>query len=163
MRPHPVVIVSAEVVAHDFHARFSAFSRSYVYKILNRASPSVLLKNRVWHVQTPLDDAAMHKAAQVMVGMHDFTSFRSARCQSASPVKTITMINVIREGELIEIQLSAPSFLHNQVRIITGALKKIGDGSWTHSDITKLLALKDRTKSAPTAPACGLYLCRVGY
>jgi tRNA pseudouridine38-40 synthase len=163
MRPHPVVIVSAEAVPGDFHARFSAISRSYVYKILNRTNPSILLKNRAWHVQTPLDATAMQAAAQILVGTHDFTSFRSAHCQSASPIKTISKIQVIRVGELIEIHLTAPSFLHNQVRIITGALKKIGDGSWTEADIARLLAIKDRTQSAPTAQASGLYLCGVGY
>lgn len=163
MRPHPVAIVNAEFAPIDFHARFSALSRSYVYKILNRTNPSVLLKNRAWHVQIPLSDVAMHKAAQVLVGTHDFTSFRSAHCQSASPVKTINSIDVTRVGEIIEIHITAPSFLHNQVRIITGTLKKIGDGSWGEGDIAKLLEIKDRTQSAPTAPACGLYLCGVKY
>lgn len=163
MRPHPVVIVSAQVASDTFHARFSAKNRSYIYKILNRQNPSVLLKNRAWHVHTAMDEQAMDRAAQLLVGKHDFTSFRSAQCQSASPVKSINSITVTRTHELIEIYINAPSFLHNQVRIITGSLKKIGDGSWTEENIMELLKIKDRTKSASTAPACGLYLSDVEY
>ncbi|MCE2991771.1 MAG: tRNA pseudouridine(38-40) synthase TruA [Candidatus Jidaibacter sp.] len=163
MRPHPVAIVSAEEVDSAFHARFSAIYRSYVYKILNRRNPSVLLANRAWHVMRELNVETMHEAAQILVGKHDFSSFRSSRCQSASPVKTITSIDVVKSGEIIEIHITAPSFLHNQVRIITGALKKVGDGSWDAERLADVLVAKDRTKSAPTAPACGLYLCWVGY
>ncbi|MDF3047826.1 MAG: truA [Candidatus Midichloriaceae bacterium] len=163
MRPHHIVIVSAEEVDGNFHARFSAVYRSYVYKILNRQNPSVLLADRAWHVMRKLNVEAMHEAAQILVGKHDFSSFRSSRCQSHSPVKTITSIDVIGKGEMIEIHITAPSFLHNQVRIIAGALKKVGDGSWDRENLANVLAAKDRTKSAPTAPACGLYLCDVGY
>ncbi len=163
MRPHPVVIVSAHMAQDTFHARFSAKSRSYIYRILNRQNPSVLLKNRTWHVHMPLNEQAMQRAAQLLVGKHDFTSFRSAQCQSSSPVKSINVIKVTRDQELIDIYINAPSFLHNQVRIITGALKKIGDGSWTEKNLIELLEIKDRTRSAPTAPACGLYLSYVEY
>jgi tRNA pseudouridine38-40 synthase len=163
MRPYPVGIISVEQVQETFHARFSAKSRSYIYKILNRQNPSALLRDRVWHIRGDLNIQAMDEAAQLLVGNHDFTSFRSSRCQSASPVKTINSIKILKIQELIEIHINAPSFLHNQVRIITGVLKKIGDRTWNKDNISALLKLRDRTKSAPTAPACGLYLCNVEY
>ncbi len=163
MRPHPVCIVYGEIVDSEFHARFSARSRSYVYKILNRHYETVLLKDRVWHVHEPLDVGKMQDATKILVGTHDFTSFRSVHCQSKSPVKTIASLEVSREADLITIKISAPSFLHNQVRIITGALKYIGEGRWDEAKLKSVLDAKDRTMGPETGPACGLYLCGVSY
>lgn len=163
LRPFPVVILACEPVEESFHARFSAKSRSYVYKILNRPSPSVIHKGFTWHVVTPLDVDAMHEAAQALVGKHDFTSFRTVHCQSKSPIKQITSITVTRNQDIIEIHLNAPSFLHNQVRIITGCLRMVGEGKWTKDNIVHLLQAKDRTKAAMTAPSEGLFFIKAEY
>jgi len=163
LRPEPIVVLTAEAVAPEFNARFSARERRYRYRILNRRSPPVLERNRLWHRATPLDDKAMHEAAQRLVGRHDFSTFRSAECQARSPVKTLDGLDVTRTGESIEIDARARSFLHNQVRIMVGSLALVGEGQWTASDVSAALEARAREKGGPTAPACGLYLAAVIY
>ncbi|MFI4955147.1 MAG: tRNA pseudouridine(38-40) synthase TruA, partial [Gammaproteobacteria bacterium] len=163
VKPHPISILKVEEVDAEFHARFSATSRSYVYKILNRLAPPAIDVNRVWHVKEPLDEKAMHEAAQVLIGTHDFSSFRAAPCQAKSPIRTVTKLVIDREGELIRINITAPSFLHNQVRIIVGNLREIGNGKISKADLQNILQAKDRTIAKQTAPATGLYMCDVAY
>ncbi len=163
LRPQPVVVLSAEAVSEDFHARFSANMRHYLYRILNRRPPPALDLGRVWHVGTPLDAGAMHEAAQHLVGRHDFTSFRAVACQADSPVKTLDALSVSQAGEEIHITTRARSFLHHQVRNIAGTLKLVGEGKWSAADVIAALAARDRSRAGPTAPAEGLYLTRVDY
>ena len=163
LRPAPVAVLVAEVAADDFDARFSAVKRHYLYRILDRRPPPVLDAGRVWHVPSPLDTAAMHEAAQALVGHHDFTTFRAAECQSRSPVKTLDRLDVSREGAEIAVRASARSFLHSQVRSMVGALKKVGEGRWTVGDVGAALAARDRTRAGPVAPPDGLYLVAVDY
>ncbi|MCE2510603.1 MAG: tRNA pseudouridine(38-40) synthase TruA [Alphaproteobacteria bacterium] len=163
LRPHPIAILNAKVADSAFDARRSATQRVYRYRILNRRSPSALEEGRVWHVGMPLDAEAMANAATVLVGKHDFTSFRSTFCQAVSPVKTLDELSVIRKGDEIHVEASARSFLHNQVRIFVGTLKLVGDGKWTKADVEAALAARDRAKGGPTAPAEGLYLLTVRY
>ena len=163
IRPHAVSVLSAEVVDDDFHARFSAIERRYVYRIVNRRAPLALDRGRAWWVPVPLDAAAMHEAAQVLVGKHDFTSFRASLCQAKSPVKTLDQLDVERAGEEIRIHARARSFLHHQVRNLTGTLKLVGEGKWTQGDVAAALEARDRARGGPTAPAEGLYLVSVGY
>ena len=158
-----VVILSAEVAADDFHARFSATGRHYVYRIVNRAAPLALDRERAWRVLPPLDTDAMHTAARRLVGKHDFTTFRSVQCQSRSPVKTLDVLNVWRSGDEIRIEASARSFLHNQVRALVGTLVQVGEGKWTADDVSAALESRDRTQCGPTAPPYGLYLAEVRY
>ncbi len=159
----PVVILDATVVDDEFHSRFSATGRSYTYKIANRRAPLSLEKGRSWWVPAPLDAEAMHEAAQVLVGKHDFTSFRASICQSDSPVKTLNSLNVERAGEQILIHAQARSFLHHQVRNFVGSLKLVGRGRWTTLDIKTALEARDRRAAGETAPADGLYLTGVSY
>jgi tRNA pseudouridine38-40 synthase len=163
VRPHRISVLEAVEVSEDFHARFSATERRYLYRILNRRAPPALDHGKVWHVPTPLDANAMHDAAQVLVGTHDFSTFRAASCQAKSPVKTLEVLKVSRYGEEIEIEAVARSFLHNQVRSIVGTLKQVGDGKWTIRDVQKALAAKDRAACGVVAPPQGLYLVSVGY
>jgi len=163
LRPAPVVVLAAEAVSDDFHARFSATGRAYLYRILNRRAPPALARDRAWHVAVPLDADAMHDAARALVGRHDFTSFRASLCQAKSPVKTLSSLTVGRDGEEILIRARARSFLHHQVRNMVGTLKLVGEGKWTRGDVTAALAAKDRGAAGPTAPACGLYLTEVVY
>ena len=164
LKPQPIAVQAAAIVPAEFHARFSARSRSYIYRIVNRRAPLVLDRGRAWHVPGPkLDADAMHTAAQRLVGHHDFTTFRSTECQVESAMKTLDAISVKRHGDGISIAVSARSFLHNQVRIITGTLKLVGEGKWTADDVTAALEAKDRTKGGQTAPPDGLYLTRVEY
>jgi tRNA pseudouridine38-40 synthase len=158
-----VSIVAAGRVQDDFDARFSATARHYLYRILNRRAPPALEKNRVWHVQKRLDAEAMHAAAQVLVGKHDFTTFRSVQCQAKSPVKTLDRFDVARSGDLIEIRASARSFLHNQVRSMVGTIKRVGEGAWTAADVRAALEAADRAACGPVAPPQGLYLAKVDY
>jgi tRNA pseudouridine38-40 synthase len=159
----PVSVVTAEVAAEDFHARFSATERRYLYRILNRRSPPALDRGRVWHVIAPLDAAAMHAAAQALIGRHDFTSFRAAACQADSPVKTLDEARVERVGEEVRLHFRARSFLHSQVRIMAGTLRTVGEGKWGVADVAAALAACDRAAAGPTAPPDGLYLVAVGY
>nr|RAW03950.1 tRNA pseudouridine(38-40) synthase TruA [Aerococcus urinae] len=163
MRSKPVSIVEVEEVPADFEARFSAIRRHYLYRIVNRRAPLTLDRGQAWLVFKPLDADAMHAAAQLLVGLHDFTTFRSTQCQSKSPVKTLDAISVSRYGEEIEIATEARSFLHNQVRSIVGSLKLVGEGRWSPRMLERALEARDRTACGPVAPPDGLYLLKVDY
>lgn len=163
LRPAPVAVLEASVAADDFHARFSATARHYRYRILSRRAPPVLDCGHVWHCPQPLDAEAMDAAAQVLVGFHDFTTFRAAECQAASPEKTLDVLRVMRHGEEIVIDASARSFLHHQVRSIVGSLKLVGLGRWAARDLADALAARNRAACGPVAPPDGLYLVRVDY
>jgi tRNA pseudouridine38-40 synthase len=163
LRPEPIVVLDAEVAAEGWHARFSATERRYRYRILNRPSPPGLDQGHVWHVKTPLDAEAMHAAAQALVGHHDFTTFRDLACQAKSPVKTLDVVTVLREGEDVVLVFEARSFLHRQVRSMTGSIAEVGLGRWTAADLKAALEAKDRRACGPVAPADGLYLTGVSY
>jgi tRNA pseudouridine38-40 synthase len=156
-------VLAAEAAPPDFHARFSATRRSYLYRIANRRAPLALDRGRAWFVPVPLDADAMHEAAQALVGRHDFSSFRAAECQADSPVKTLDRLTVSRHGEELRVEASARSFLHHQVRNLVGSLKLVGQGKWDRAKLERVLARKDRAAAGPTAPAEGLYLVSVGY
>ena len=163
VRPHPVCVLEAEEVADDFHARFSATKRNYLFRILNRRAPPALDLNRVWHVPVEMDAAAMHEAAQHLIGKHDFTTFRAADCQALSPVKTLDRFEVARYGEEIEIRAEARRFLHHQVRSMVGSLKYVGEGKWLPVKMRKALEARNRAACGVVAPPHGLYLVSVGY
>lgn len=164
LKPQPIAVLAAAKEAADFHARFSARERAYIYRIANRRAPLALDRGRAWHVPGPVLDAeAMDAAAQHFVGHHDFTTFRSSECQADSPMKTLDSISVKRQGDDVSIAVRSRSFLHNQVRIMTGTLKLVGEGKWTGDDLLGALQAKDRTKGGQTAPAYGLYLSGVEY
>jgi tRNA pseudouridine38-40 synthase len=163
LKPNPVVVTETEIVPDDFHARFSATMRRYRYLILNRRAPAALDRGRVWHVPVPLDAGAMADAARLLLGRHDFNSFRSASCQANSALKTLDVLDVQRLGELIQVEVAARSFLHNQVRILVGTLQLVGRGQWTKADVAEVLAARDRTRAGPTAPPQGLCLMEVRY
>jgi tRNA pseudouridine38-40 synthase len=158
-----VVVLDAQIADPDFHARFSATGRRYLYRILARRSPPGLDRGRVWHVKKPLDAQAMHAAAQVLVGLHDFTTFRDVLCQAKSPVKTLDALNVERDGEEIRLTFAARSFLHRQVRSMTGSLAEVGSGRWNAADLKAALEARDRKACGPVAPSAGLYLTGVVY
>ncbi len=159
----PVTVLAADAVGADFHARLSAVGRAYLYRILDRRSPPALTRGRVSWVPVALDAEAMHVAAQVLVGRHDFTSFRAALCQAKSPVKTLDRLTVAREGAEIHIVAEARSFLHHQVRNMAGTLRLVGEGKWSVDDVRRALAVRDRAAGGPTAPAEGLFLTGVRY
>jgi tRNA pseudouridine38-40 synthase len=163
MKPHPVVVLRATAVPADWSARFSAIRRAYRYRILNRRARPALLVGRVWHVPGPLDAAAMHAAAQRLLGRHDFSSFRAASCQAKSPMRTLDRLDVSRDGDIIEIVTEARSFLHHQVRNFAGTLKLVGEGRWTAERVAAALEAHDRAAAGPTAPPEGLALTSVGY
>jgi tRNA pseudouridine38-40 synthase len=163
MRPHPVSVLAAAVAPPGFHARFSATARAYRYRILDRRSPPALDRGRVWHIPRPLDAAAMAAAARVLVGRHDFSSFRAASCQASGPVRTLDRLDVRRIGGEIVIEAEARSFLHHQVRNMVGTLKRVGEGRWTEADVARILAAADRRLAGQTAPAEGLTLIAVRY
>ena len=163
LRPNPVVVLESNAVDSEFHARFSATARHYLFRILNRRSPPAVEEGRVWHVSPKLDADAMHAAAQLLVGQHDFTTFRAAECQAQSPVKTLDRLDVSRRADEIHIEASARSFLHHQIRSFTGSLKLVGEGKWAPRDVADALAAKDRTRCGPVSPPDGLYLVRVDY
>jgi tRNA pseudouridine38-40 synthase len=163
LRPHPVAVIAAEHVPAPFDARFSAVRRHYLYRIVNRRADLALERGRAWRIPKPLDSAAMHAAAQRLVGRHDFTTFRSAECQATSPVKTLDRLDVHRSNDDIQVEASARSFLHSQVRSMVGALALVGEGKWTADDVSIALGERDRTACAPVAPPDGLYLTRVDY
>ena len=163
LRPHPVAILSAERVPDHFDARRSALRRHYLYRIANRRPDLALDRGRAWRVSRPLDEHAMHAAAQRLVGHHDFTTFRSTECQAKSPVKTLDRLDVSRAGDEIHIVAVARSFLHNQVRSMAGSLVLVGDGKWSADDLTRALQARDRTACGPVAPPEGLYLVKVDY
>jgi tRNA pseudouridine38-40 synthase len=163
LRPAPAAVLAVEVVDDTFHARFSATARRYVYRIVNRRAPLALESGRAWQVGAPLDERAMREAADCLLGHHDFTTFRSAACQARSALKTLDRLDVTRLGEEIRLGIAARSFLHNQVRIMTGTLKLVGEGKWRADDVAAALAARDRTRGGPTAPPDGLYLTEVRY
>jgi pseudouridylate synthase I len=163
LKPHPVVIIECNAVGSDFEARFSATARHYEYRILNRRAPAAIERNQVWHVPVPLDASAMHEAAQLILGRHDFSTFRSAECQASSPVRTLDAFDVAGDGEIISITASARSFLHHQVRSMVGSLKLVGEGKWSPADFRAALDSADRRRCGPMAPASGLYLTGVDY
>src|SRR5579864_1344643 len=163
VRPAAIAVLAAAVVAPDFHARFSATKRRYLYRILVRRPPPVLDKGRVWHVVHGLDAEAMDDAAKVLIGKHDFSTFRAAECQAKSPVKTLDRLEVRRVADEIQIEAAALSFLHHQVRSMVGSLKLVGEGKWRARDLADALAAKDRSRCGPVAPPDGLYLVQVDY
>ena len=163
LRPHPVAVLAAEQVAQEFDARFSAAKRHYLYRIVNRRADLALDRNRAWRVPRPLDCAAMHAAAQRLIGRHDFTTFRAAECQAKSPVKTLDRLDVLRDGEEARITASARSFLQHQVRSMVGSLIHVGEGRWSADDLFAALAARDRAACGQVAPPQGLYLVRVDY
>jgi tRNA pseudouridine38-40 synthase len=158
-----VVVLEAEVAPEGWHARFSATERRYLYRILNRPTPPALDRGQVWHVRTPLDAGAMHAAAQVLVGHHDFTTFRDLACQAKSPVKTLDVVEVSRRSEEVWLRFASRSFLHRQVRSMTGTLAEVGVGRWTAQDVKAALEARDRRACGPVAPASGLSLTGVSY
>ncbi len=162
-KPHPVAIVTAERVGEDFEARFSAIARHYEYRILNRRARPALDQGRVWHVPVDLDAGAMHEAAQLILGKHDFSTFRASECQANSPVRTLDVFDVRREAEMIVVTAKARSFLHSQVRSMVGSLKLVGEGRWSARDFRAALDARDRSRCGPLAPSDGLYLTRVDY
>lgn len=161
--PEPIAILAVDIPGGDWHARFSAKERRYLYRILNRKSPPALDQGRVWHVKKPLDAAAMHAAAQCLVGQHDFTTFRDTQCQAKSPVKTMDIAAVRRDGEYVLLEFVSRSFLHRQVRSMTGTLAEVGAGRWSAADVKAALDAADRKACGPVAPADGLYLTGVSY
>jgi len=163
LRPLPVAILKAEAVGDDWHARFSCIGRRYLYRIVNRRAPLALEAGRAWKVSVPLDAEAMNEAARRLVGRHDFTTFRSAHCQSDSPVKTLDRLTVRREGERIEIEAAARSFLHHQVRSMVGCLQLVGRGKWSADDLEAALEARDRAALGLNAPPDGLYFAAASY
>jgi len=163
VRPNPVSVTAVEKVPDDWHARFSCIGRKYLYRILNRRAPPALSRGRVWHVAVPLDVDAMAEGAAVLVGRHDFTTFRSVQCQSDSPVKTLDRLEVRRAGEEIHIVAEARSFLHHQVRSMVGCLALVGRGQWQPEDIRRALEARDRAELGLNAPAEGLYFVEATY
>ena len=163
VKPAPIAVLDAATAATDFHARFSATARHYLYRIFCRRGPPALERGRVWHIMRELDASAMHEAAQFLVGQHDFTTFRSSECQAKSPVKTLDKLDVRRASKEIHVEASARSFLHNQVRSIVGSLKLVGEGKWRPRDVKAALDARDRAACGPVAPPEGLYLVRIDY
>ncbi|GLS31540.1 tRNA pseudouridine38-40 synthase [Mesorhizobium albiziae] len=158
-----VAITAVSFASDDFDARFSATARHYLYRIVNRRAPLTLERKKAWWVPKRLDAEAMHEAAKILIGRHDFTTFRSTQCQAQSPVRTLERLDVMRSGDAVEIRASARSFLHNQVRSMVGSLKRVGEGGWTAADLKEALEARDRAACGQVAPPDGLYLVRVDY
>lgn len=163
VRPHPVAVIDAAEAKPSFDARFSAIKRTYRYRILNRSAPPILERDKVWFVRHPLNVPSMQEAASRLVGHHDFSSFRAVKCQANSPLRTMDVLRVTQRGDEVWIEAEARSFLHNQIRIITGTLARVGDGAWTPDDVSAALAARHRAAAGPTAPPDGLYLTSVEY
>ena len=163
LRPDPVAVIGCEVVDGEWHARFSCTGRRYLYRIANRRAPLALDRGRAWQVPQALDEAAMHRAAQALVGRHDFTTFRSAHCQAKDPVKTLDRLDVTRQGEHVVIRAAARSFLHHQVRSMVGTLSLVGLGQWREEQVAEALAAKDRAALGLNAPPQGLYFVKTIY
>lgn len=163
VRPHAVGVLDIQKVEDDFHARFSAVQRSYIYKVLNRRTPAVLDKNRVWQIGLDLDVKQMQQASLLLLGKHDFSTFRDSECQAKSPIKTIDEFFITKRGDYIFFCVKAKSFLHHQVRNMVGSLVEVGLGRWTVDDFHHAMHACDRTKGGPTAPAAGLYFQEVKY
>ncbi|HEX6217765.1 MAG TPA: tRNA pseudouridine(38-40) synthase TruA [Sphingomicrobium sp.] len=163
VRPEPISVLAVEPVADDWHARFSCTGRKYLYRILNRRAPPALDRGKVWHLAVALELSEMQAGAAQLVGRHDFTTFRSAHCQSDSPVKTLDSLTVERSGEEIHVRTAARSFLHHQVRSMVGCLALVGRGQWRPDDIGKALAARDRAALGFNAPPEGLYFVEATY
>ncbi|MEJ7934173.1 tRNA pseudouridine(38-40) synthase TruA [Sphingobium sp. AN558] len=163
LRPDPVAIIDCQIVPDDWHARFSCLGRAYVYRIANRRAPLTWERGLAWRVIQPLDAAAMQEAAQILVGLHDFTTFRSAHCQALSPVKTLSRLDVERSGDRIAIHAEARSFLHHQVRSMVGCLALVGMGRWSAQNLRDALDARDRARLGLNAPPDGLYFLRADY
>jgi tRNA pseudouridine38-40 synthase len=163
LRPHPIGVLSAEIVADDFESRFSAIKRHYIYRIVNRRANLAIDIGHVWRVPRPLDTDAMHKAAKRLLGKHDFTTFRDTECQAKSPDRTLDQLDVIRDGDNVNILTSARAFLHSQVRSMVGSLVWVGHGRWSADDLATALAARNRAACGPVAPPDGLYLVKVDY
>lgn len=163
LKPQPVAVLVAEETDEDFHARFSATGRHYLYKMIARRAPLTVDRGLAWRLSKPLNVDAMHAAGQVLTGTHDFTTFRSAHCQAKSPVKSIDAVSVTEADGVIALRVSARSFLHNQVRSIAGSLKMVGEGAWSRDDMRAALEAADRSRCGPVAPPDGLYLVAVDY
>jgi tRNA pseudouridine38-40 synthase len=163
LKPRPIVVLECAVVGEDFDARFSATGRHYLYRVLTRPARPAIDRNRVWWLPIQLDAAVIQEAAQILVGRHDFTTFRAAGCQAKSPVRTLDRLEVTAVGNETRIAASARSFLHNQVRSMVGSLKLVGEGKWSAGDLRRALEVRDRTACGPVAPAAGLYLVKVDY
>jgi tRNA pseudouridine38-40 synthase len=163
VRPNPISVTAVDPVDDDWHARFSCIGRKYLFRILNRRAPPALDRGRVWHIATTLDAEAMAKGAAMLVGRHDFTTFRSVHCQSDSPVKTLDRLDVKRVGEEIYIEAAARSFLHHQVRSMVGCLALVGRGQWQPDDIRRSLEARDRSELGLNAPSGGLYFVEADY
>ena len=168
LRPAPIAVLNTEIVDDDFHARFSAKNKLYVYRIINRQSFLTFDQNLAWHIKRPLDTDAMQEAAQLLLGQHDFSTFRDSECQAKNPVRTLDRLDVqsfqtAQGAKEILIEAEAMSFLHHMVRNIVGTLTLVGEGKWKPEDIVTALEAKDRTKGGPTAPADGLYMVRIDY
>ena len=163
LRPDPIAVTRCEIVPDGWHARFSCTGRAYVYRIANRRAPLTLEKDRLWQVPQELDHESMHRAALALVGLHDFTTFRSVHCQSDSPVKTLDRLAVEREGEEVRIHAAARSFLHHQVRSMVGCLALVGMGRWDEARVAEALAARDRQALGLNAPPHGLYFLQAHY
>lgn len=163
LSPEPIAVIAAALAPEGFHARFSATGRRYLFRILNRRAPPALDKGHVWLVKKPLDAEAMHAAAQILAGHHDFTTFRDLQCQAKSPLKTLDEARVWREGDEVRLAFSARSFLHRQVRSMTGSLAEVGVGRWSAQDLKAALEARARPACGPVAPPDGLYLVGVEY
>ncbi len=163
LRPAPIAVVEAVIAEPDFHARFDAIRRRYIYRIVNRRAPLALDCGHAWRVPQPLDAGAMAEGAKALLGHHDFSSFRTRQCQAKSPEKTLDRLDVQRLGESVEVRAEARSFLHHQVRIMVGTLSQVGLGKWRLRDVAGALAAKDRAAAGPTAPPEGLCLMGVDY
>jgi tRNA pseudouridine38-40 synthase len=163
VRPHPISVLEVETVADDWHARFSCIGRRYLYRILNRRAPPALDTGRVWHVAVPLDVDAMSEGAAQLIGRHDFTTFRSAQCQSDSPVKTLDRLEVSKAGEELHVTAAARSFLHHQVRSMVGCLALVGRRQWSPNNMKKALEARDRSALGFNAPPHGLYFVEAIY
>ncbi|HWU03637.1 MAG TPA: tRNA pseudouridine(38-40) synthase TruA [Novosphingobium sp.] len=163
LRPNPIAVLDCVEVADDWHARFSCMARSYIYRIVNRRAPLTIGLHRAWQVQQPLDAGAMHRAAQALVGLHDFTTFRSVHCQAQSPLKTLDRLDVRRQGEQVIIETQARSYLHHQVRSMVGCLALVGMGRWREEQMGEALAARERQALGLNAPSDGLYFHRAFY
>ena len=163
MRPHPVAILDCATVPDDWHARFSCIARHYEYRIVTRRAPLTWEKGLAWRIASELDAGAMHEAAQLLVGKHDFTTFRSVHCQSESPLKTLDRLDVTRDGDRVTVRASARSFLHHQVRSMVGCLALVGEGKWTADDLRDALEARDRARLGLNAPSDGLFFVRADY
>ena len=169
LRPQPISVLNTEIVDEEFHARFTAKNKLYVYRILNRQSFPAIEQGRVWHIRRPLDVTAMQEASKALIGKYDFSTFRDSECQAKNPVRTLDRLEItvhdydLHGGAEIRIEAEAQSFLHHMVRNIVGTLTLVGEGKWSAADLQKALEAQDRTKGGPTAPAGGLYLKRIDY